>query len=31
MNSSFMFSAINPPPMGAQDKSRMAVLKPCGG
>lgn len=23
---SFMFSAINPPPMGAQDKSRMAVL-----
>jgi hypothetical protein len=26
MNSSFMFSAINPPPMGAQDKSRMAVL-----
>lgn len=23
---SFFFSAINPPPMGAQDKSRMAVL-----
>ena len=26
MHTSFFFSAINPPPMGSQDKSRMAVL-----
>ncbi len=26
MHSSFFFSAINPPPMGSQDKSRMAIL-----
>ena len=26
MNSSFYFSAINPPPMGVQDRTRMAVL-----